>query len=151
MSAPFLIEDVLIARLKTLSTVTALVGADAAARIRPGVLDQSDTLPAITLRVVEELHESSLDEEADQNDQAYVEICAIAATHRAARLLQKAIEFNGTIPGTGLNGASSPGSGLDDCTLIGAVSEVVDLKDDAGGKREVMRLRYLVTLCEPSA
>ena len=148
MSAPILLEDLLIAHLKTLSAVTAIVGAGSLARIRPGTLDQSDALPAITVIVAEETHEATLDEalDEDQCDLVYVEICAIATSHRAARILQKAIEFNGVIPGTGLNGYSA--GQIASCVLENAKRELVDLKDDAGGKREVMRLRYVVALGE---
>lgn len=148
MPAPILIEDLLITHLKTLTAVTGIVGVGSAARIRPGTLDQSDTLPAITVLVAEETHEATLDEEYDEDqcDLVRIEVCAIATTHRAARLLQKAIEFNGVIPGTGLNGYHA--GQITSCVLENAKRELVELKDDAGGKREVMRLRYVVALGE---
>jgi hypothetical protein len=147
--APVLVEDVLIAKLLTLSAVTAIVGT----RIRPGVLAQSDTIPAVTVIVAQEIAETDLDDSGEGETLAgpfetiTVEVCAIASTHRAARLLQKAIELNGTRPGSGLNGFRS--GAVASCVKESMVRELVDLKDDAGGKREIMRTRYSIMFIEP--
>jgi hypothetical protein len=140
MPVPDLIEDHVIARLLTLSAVTAIVGQ----RIRPGSLDQRDAIPAVTVTLAEEIHESELDDPGDGPHTAIVEVRAIDHTHRGARLLQRAIEYNATDPPTGLNGWES--ASVASCLNIGAEREFIDLRDDAGGKREVMVVRYRVDL-----
>lgn len=146
---PVLVEDVIIAKLLAMTTVTAIVST----RIRPGTLGQKDTVPAVTVVVAQELAEDDLDESGEGDlssgpfESITIEVCAIAATHRESRLLQKAIERNGQRPGTGLSGFTS-GAVLS-CIKESMVRELVDLKDDAGGKYEVMRLRYLVQFAEP--
>lgn len=147
--APVLVEDVIIAQLKAQTAVAAIVDT----RIRPGVLGQSDALPAVTVVVAQEIAETDLDDSGEGDtlsgpfELISIEVCAIATSHRDARLLQKAIELNGTRPGTGLNGFRS-GAVLS-CVKESMVRELVDLKDDAAGKREVMRLRYSVAFGEP--
>lgn len=147
--APVLVEDVIIAQLKAQSAVAAIVGT----RIRPGVLDQADSLPAVTVIVAQENAQTDLDDSGEGDllsgpfELVTIEVCAIAKSHRDARLLQKAIELNGTRPGSGLNGFRS-GAVLS-CAKDSMVRELVDIKDDAGGKREVMRLRYSVAFGEP--
>ena len=145
MPDPLLIEDHLIARLKTLATVTAIVGSGTAARIRPGTLAQSDVYPAITIVLETETIEGDLEDEGDNEIESLssvFQVCAIATTHRAARLLQKAIQRNGTAPGTGLAGFTN--DQIQSCICLGTERELVDLKDSAGTKLEVLRTRYLV-------
>lgn len=147
--SPVLVEDLIITKLLAMTTVTAIVST----RIRPGTLAQADALPAITVVVAQEVAETDLDDSgegellAGPQETITIEVCAIAKTHREARLLQKAIERNGQRPGTGLSGYTS-GAVLS-CIKESMVRELVDLKDDAGGKLEVMRLRYLILFAEP--
>lgn len=147
--SPVLVEDLIIAKLLACTAVTAICGD----RVRPGVLGQGDTLPAVTVVIAQEIAETDLDDSGEGDlssgpfETVLIEVCAIAGTHRAARLLQKAIELNGTRPGTGLNGFRS-GAVLS-CVKESMQREIVDLKDDAGGKREVMRLRYSIGFAEP--
>lgn len=97
-----MIEETLVALLKGLSAVTAIVGEGNAARIRPDRLDQGETLPAILMEVDEE----------PQNDldgigglvYSDVTLTCRATTKAAARALAEAIRLNGTNPGTGLAG-----------------------------------------------
>ena len=145
MPDPILIEDRLIAKLLACSAVTAIVGN----RIRPGTLAQGDTFPAVTLTVELETPQTDLDdmgEDGQQTIETIVEVSALAKTHREARILQKAIQRNGTNPGTGLAGFSD--SIIQSVTVLATVRELVDLKDDASGKLEVMRTRYQILSCE---
>jgi len=97
-----MIEETLVAFLKSLTAVTAIIGTGNAARIRPDRLDQGETLPAILMQV----------DETPQNDldglgglvYADVTLTCRANTKTAARALAEAIRLNGTNPGTGLAG-----------------------------------------------
>lgn len=145
MPDPILIEDRLIAQLKTQAAVTAIVGAGSSARIRPGVLAQGDVYPAITIVLESETPETDLQDLGDVEEEAVrsvFQVCALATSHRQARLLQKAIQRNGTSPGTGLAGFSD--DVIEACVCLGTDRELVDLKDSAGTKLEVLRTRYLV-------
>lgn len=91
--------------LKTLGTVTAIVGSSDDARIRPSRLEESDTLPAIIIEVDGENPRNSLDGRgglvyADMNIQCR------AFEEDDARALAEAIRVNGTDPGTGLAGTT---------------------------------------------
>lgn len=98
------IESAVRAQLLNLSAVTAVVGDDSDARIRPHKLWQKDNLkdgPAIMVVV---------NREEDQNDLncegglviADVSVMCVAQENDAARQLARAVKTNGTIPGTGL-------------------------------------------------
>jgi len=97
-----MIEETLVAFLKSLSAVTAIVGESNAARIRPDRLDQGETLPAILMEV----------DENPQNDlsgigglvYSDVTLTCRATTKTAARALAEAVRLNGTDPGTGMAG-----------------------------------------------
>jgi len=123
-----MIEETLTTFLKSLSTVTAIIGEGNAARIRPDRLDQSETLPAILLEVDEE----------PQNDLSGVgglvyadaTLTCRAATKTAARALAEAVRLNGTDPGTGLAGYHGTVSSVTfDATLestVGAFTSKAD-------------------------
>lgn len=145
MPTPLLVEDRLIAKLLAMATVTGLVGT----RIRPGTLAQDDIYPAITVVLDTETPEVDLEDCGDDSIEALESVfavCAISKSHREARLLQKAIQRNHTKPGTGLAGFTD--DLIQGCVCLGTQRELVELKDAAGTKLEVLRTRYLVQSVE---
>lgn len=94
--------------LKTLDTVTAIVGTGDDARIRPDRLEETDTLPAIIIEVDDEDPENSLDGLGGLV-YADVNIQCRAFEKEDARALAEAVRVNGTDPGTGMAGTSQDG------------------------------------------
>lgn len=140
-----LIEDRLIDKLLNCAAVTAICGN----RIRPGVLAQADSLPAVTVVLESETPQTDLLDGGSHSPEALESlfvVSAISTSHRTSRLLQKAIQRNGTSPGTGLAGFTD--QVITSVVCLGTTRVLVDLKDDAGGKLEVMETRYLVTSSE---
>lgn len=86
MSAPFLVEDGIREWLLDDADVSSVVGE----RVRPGVLDEADSLPAIVVSVDGEDHAGELDESSGLV-QADVLVHAIARSYRQARILGKRI------------------------------------------------------------
>ena len=97
------IEDTLVAFLKTLSTVTAIIGTGNAARIRPDRLGQDETLPAILMEIDDEEPENDL---LGQGGLVYSEVTLTCRANEKAdaRALAEAIRINGADPGTGMAG-----------------------------------------------
>lgn len=144
MSEPFLIEDAIRAHLLTLSAVTALVDQ----RIRPGVLDEGDDLPAVVILVDDEEQQNDL-ELAGGLVRASVHVHAIARSHRQARILTKLIAGNGTDPGTGLNAHSD--DVIDSVELQHEVYTPVPEGDDGDGWRHVITAAYEIYYTAPAA
>ncbi len=144
MPDPYLIEDAIRVRLLTQTAVTAIVGQ----RIRPGVLDEGDALPAIVITV---------DGEEQQNDltgngglvRATVFVHAIASSHRQARILSKQIAFNGADPGSGLAGFTS--DVIQECSLPEEGYTPVPENDDGDGWRHVITAAYELFYTAPTA
>lgn len=97
------LESDLIAALRAMSAVTALVGSSAAARIEPDVWGENVTYPAILIEVDGETPANSLDGKGGLVF-AEVTVTCRATTRIASRALAEAVRVNGTNPGTGLAG-----------------------------------------------
>lgn len=99
--------------LLTYSALTALVGT----RIYPDVLpqqsdeeDQSETLPAVVIDVMDETPQNSLDG-GDGMVVSNIGVRCFALTKALARQVAEAVRVNGTDPGTGLASHTDYASG----------------------------------------
>lgn len=144
MPEPFLIEDEIRARLLTQTAVTAAVGQ----RIRPGVLDEGDALPAVVITVDAEEQQNDLTGNGGQV-RATVFVHAIASSHRQARILSKLIAFNGSDPGSGLAGFTS--DVIQECSLQEEGYTPVPEHDDADGWRHAITSVYELYYTAPTA
>lgn len=97
------IETTLVTFLKTLGTVTAIVGSGDDALIRPDRLEESDSPPAIIIEVDADSPANSLD---GKGGLVYSDVNIICRAREKvdARALAEAVRLNGTDPGTGLAG-----------------------------------------------
>lgn len=147
MPDSFLIEDGIREVLLALPAVANVVGS----RIRPGVLDEGDTLPAIVITVRNERHENSLDQQGGLV-QADVIIHCISNSHRQARLLSKAVATNETDPATGLNGYGGDAGGgtISSCELIDETYVPIAENDDGDTWRHVVSANYDLWYHEPT-
>lgn len=105
------LEEAVRTVLLTLSGVTALVGAGDDARIRPDVLDDDDSLPAIGIEVQADEERNSLDED-DTAGRADVAIVCRATTRRGSRDLAEAVRTNGATPAAGFSAWSGTAGGM---------------------------------------
>lgn len=92
------IEEAIRAHLLTLTAVTAITST-----IRPGELQQSDALPAITIGVKSKKSFTDLSGKGGLVS-AILMVSSISSRESGATGLAEAIRVNGTDPGTGLAG-----------------------------------------------
>lgn len=144
MADPYLIEDAIRDFIRTLESVTDKVGQ----RIRPGTLDEADTLPAVVILVDREEQQNDL-EIAGGLVLASVHIHAIARSHRQARILSKLIATNNTDPGSGLNGHED--ETIQSVELQDEVYTPVPEGDDGDGWRHVITAAYDVYYTAPES
>lgn len=145
---PIVIESELRSKLLTLSAVTALTGSGASARIRAGELLQTDTLPAVTIELESELHDSEDLTGSGGLITAIVVISSHAEKYAEARALSQAIAYGGTDPSTGLSNWSKDDDSVQ--SLIESTTRrLVALNDGADGRKNVFETRYRVTYREP--
>jgi hypothetical protein len=139
------IEATLRTFLKTLGTVTAIVGAGNAARIRPDRLGESDTLPAIIIEVDGEDPENSLDGRGGLV-YANVNIQCRAFEKEDARALAEAVRINGTDPGTGMAGTHQ--TGFD--AVLESTSAALFIPEDAASMKGYFNIDclYVVSFTE---
>lgn len=143
-----MIEETLTTFLKTLSTVTDIVGAGDAARIRPDRLEEVDSPPTIAIEI---------DDEDPQNDlgglgglvYADVSIFSSAREKKDARALAEAIRLNGTDPGTGLAGVCTTVGGVQfDAVLKSTQIDYKSLGDGSGRGNWHVNSLYVVSFTE---
>lgn len=143
-----MIEETLVAFLKTLDAVTAIVGTGDDAKIRPDRLEEFDDRPAIKMEI---------DDEDPQNDligigglvYADVSIFSSARTKTAARALAEAIRINGTDPGTGLAGVKTTVGGVKfDAVLESTQMDYMPLADGSARGNWSINSLYVVSFTE---
>mgnify|MGYP002631519982 CR=1 len=139
-----MIDDALVAYLKTLTAVTAIVGTGDDARIRPDRLEDSDTRPCIVIEVEDEDPANDL---TGTGGLVFtdVSIYSIARTKAAARALAEAIRLNGTDPGTGLAGCHATAASIQfDAVLYSTQIDYIPLGD--GSSRGNWHVNSLYTV-----
>lgn len=127
--------------LKTLGTVTAIVGTGDDARIRPDRLEETDTLPAIIIEVDSEDPENSIDGKGGLV-YADVNIQCRAFEKEDARALAEAVRVNGTDPGTGMAGTSQD----DFHAVLESTSAALFIPEDAASQNGYFVVDCLYTV-----
>ena len=145
---PIVIESEIRSKLLTLPAVTALVGSGDAARIRAGELAQKDTLPAVTIELETELHDSEDLTGSGGLISAMLVVSSHAEKYSQARQLCQAIAYGGTDPSTGLSNWSTDDDSIQ-CLIESTARRLVALNDAADGRKNVFETRYRVTYREP--
>lgn len=135
------IEATLRTFLKTLGTVTAIVGSGGDARIRPARYRESDTLPAIIIEVDSENPRNSLDGLGGLV-YADVNIQCRAFEQEDARALAEAVRVNGTDPGTGMAGTDQSGFQA----VLESTSAAMFIPEDAASAKGYFNVDCLYTV-----
>lgn len=143
-----MIEETLVAFLKTLSAVTDIVGTGNNARIRPDRLEESDSRPTIEMEIDDEDPQNSLDGLGGLV-YADVSIFSSARSKEAARALAEAIRLNGTDSGTGLAGVKTTVGGVQfDAVLESTQMDYKSLNDGSSRGNYTVNSLYIVSFME---
>lgn len=141
--------DELRALLLTLNSVTALVGAGAEARIRPGNLDENDDYPAIVVNIERQSNDQDLDSEAGLVE-ATVMITCLSYDVTEAWSLREKVRVNDTDPGTGVAGYRGTPITIDiDVSHVGDVHDSAPLDDGSDRYVHAVGSEYTIWFNEP--